>query len=265
MKIAVAITLSVLVLVGLGFFLKENSSAKEETLTIGMMSGWAPFMITNKNGEFEGFDVDVAKEVAARLKKKLSIIDMGALASLFVALDQNKVDLALSGLDITEKRRQQLAMIPYTGEDTKEYVLLFYKKIPEGISSIEDLKTIPNPVVLTEPGVSVEKYLDSLGFIQKKQLASLAERILDLQYGKSLAMIVEPSIARTLMQKDEQLKSLSVPLPPLFQIFGMGIAAKKENSALTEKIQSIIASMKDDNTLSKLEEKWQLKEAGNEL
>lgn len=265
MKVVVAIILSAFVLGGLSFFPKNNSTAKEETLTIGMISGWAPFMITNKNGEFEGFDVDVAKEVAARLKKKLSILDMGALASLFVALDQNKIDLAFSGLDITEKRREQLNMIPYTGENTLEYVLLFHKQIPEGIKNIEDLRNFPGALVLTEPGVSVEKYLDSLGYLQKKQLASLAERLLDLQYGKSLAMIVEPSIARILMQKDPQLKSLGVPLSPHFQISGMGIAAKKENRALSETVLSVIATMKKDQTLSKLEEKWALKEKGNEL
>jgi ABC-type amino acid transport substrate-binding protein len=246
------------------FYLKDNSSSKD-TLNVGMMSGWAPFMVTNKNGEFEGFDVDVAEELAARLGKKINIIDMGGLASLFVALDQNKIDLIFSGLDITEKRREQMNMVPYTGEDTKEYTLLFYKNIPEGILSIEDLKNHPNPVVLVEPGVSAEKYLDSLKFIQKKQLASLSERILDLQYGKSLAMLVEPSIARRLMLKDQQFKGLSVPLPPLFQIYGMGIALKKENGALFEEIQLIVASMKKDKTLSKLEEKWQLSEVPNEL
>lgn len=265
MKVVTALIGLCLLIGGFGFILRSNASPQEEVLTIGMMSGWAPFMITNNKGEFEGFDVDVAKELAARLKKKLTILDMGTLASLFVGLDQNKIDLAFSGLDITEKRRQQLSMIPYTGEDTREYVLLFYNKIPEGVSSIEDLKLLSSPIILTEPGVSVEKYIDSLAYVQKKQLASLSERLLDLQYGKSLAMLVEPSIAQTLMKKDPKLKSLPVPLPPQFQIFGMGIAAKKANIALTEQIEAIIATMKEDKTLTKLEEKWQLKESGDDL
>lgn len=247
------------------FFQKDNASSKEDTLTVGMMSGWAPFMVTNKNGEYEGFDVDIAKELASRLGKNIKILDLGALASLFVALDQNKIDIIFSGLDITEKRREQLNMVPYTGENIKEYVLLFYKNIPEGILSIEDLKNHPNPVVLIEPGVSAEKYLSSFNFIQKKQLASLSERILDLQYNKSLAMLVEPSIARRLMLKDPELKGLNVPLPPPFQVYGMGIALKKENNELTQKIQTVVAQMKSDKTLSKYEEKWQLKEVGSEL
>ena len=53
----------------------------ELTLIMGTMSGWPPYVTINEKGEYEGFDIDVAREIARRLNKKLSIKDMD-LASI---------------------------------------------------------------------------------------------------------------------------------------------------------------------------------------
>jgi arginine transport system substrate-binding protein len=263
MKIFVITALS-FVLLGVGLWFYPRTPEDPNILKIGMMSGWAPFMTVNKKGEFEGFDVDVALELAKRLGKKSMISDLGALSSLFVALDRRKIDIILSGLDITQERLKKINMTSYLGNNTQEYVLLFYKNIPENISCLEDLRNYPNAEIVVEPGVSTEKYLASFNYINKKSLASLVDRVLDLQYGKSLAMLVEPQIAKQLMAKNSELKSLLVPLPPEFQIYGMGIATNKQNRELADQVEAAISAMKNDGTLKKLEQKWQLDEQNNE-
>lgn len=242
-----------------GIFFLNIHTEKENSLKFGMMSGWAPFMTINQQGLFEGFDVDVAEEIAKRLGQKSQILDMGSLAPLFVALQTNKIDMILSGLDITNERLKKLDMIPYCGENIEEYYLLFWQKIPENINNIADLKNYPDPVVVVEPGVSAEKLIDNYGFITKKQIAALPDRVLDVQYGKSLAMLLEPSVARSLMVKNTNLKALPVKLPQELQIFGMGIATKKD-SALSKRIEDAIRAMKKDGTLEKLQAKWGLSE-----
>jgi len=260
----IIMTLSGIALLCTGIWFYPSAQEDPNIIRIGMMSGWAPFMTVNKYGEFEGFDVDVAQELAQRMGKKIFITDLGALSSLFVALDRNKIDIVLSGLDITQERLKKLNMVSYTGGATQEYALLFYKNIPENITSIEDLKNYPNPTVVVEPGVSAEKYLATFDYINKKQIASLVDRVLDLQFGKSLAMLVEPQIAKQLMAKNPELRALFVPLPPEFQIYGMGVATKKENQKLADQVQKIISDMKGDKTLKKLEKKWLLEEARDE-
>jgi arginine transport system substrate-binding protein len=257
MKVFAISLISIIILFAI-YYTAPLISKRDETINIGMMSGWAPFMTINAQGNFEGFDVDVAHEVAKRLSKKSNIIDMGGLAPLFIALEKNKIDMILSGLDITQERLKKMSMIAYCGEQTKAYNLLFWNKIPENINTMEDFRNYPDAYIVVEPGVSAEKYLDQFDFIRKKQITSLADRLLELKYNKSLAMLIEPSIARQLMTKNPELKALSVPLPPDFQIYGMGIATKKDNKIFSEQIKNIIEGMRSDGTLEKLERKWQL-------
>src|ERR1700688_234699 len=101
----VIITIAISVLLGLLVLVSQITKKEENQLVVGMMRGWAPFMTINGAGEYEGFDVDVAQEIAKRMDKELIVQDLGSLASCFVALDQKRVDVIMSGLDITEKRR----------------------------------------------------------------------------------------------------------------------------------------------------------------
>lgn len=244
--------------------LKSNESAKTKELTIGMMSGWPPFMSITQQGQFEGFDVDVANELCARLNRPCKIVDMGALATLFVALEQKKIDMIFSGLDITKARREKLIMVPYNGEDVREYSLLFWNKIPEQVTSIDDLKTIDNPVVVVEPGDSPEKFLDGFSFITKKQISSIADQVLDLKYQKSLALFREPHVAKQLMKKNPELKSIPVPLPDEFQIYGMGIAIAKDNQSLGDEVSSAVLQMKQDGAMARFSSRWFAKEGSDE-
>lgn len=246
-----------LVLICLLIVLYPKRQKDKAELVVGMMSGWAPFMSVNPQGYFEGFDVDVAQLIAQRMGKKLVIKDLGSLASCFIALDQKRVDMLFSGLDITQKRLESVAMVPYVGQGTREYFLVFYKQIPEGVTQLDDLKKLKNPIVCVEPGHSTEKFLDQYPFITKKQLSSLPDMLLDLEYGKSTAAFLEPQLVRRLQEKGI-FAYLPVPLPPEFIIYGCGIALKKGRPELEKKVALVIEELKREGSIKQLEEKWQL-------
>ncbi len=248
----------VLVLVAIGFVVARSTKQEENTLTVGMMSGWAPFMSINNNGEYEGFDVDCAQELAQRMNKKLVIKDMGAVASCFIALEQRKVDLVLSGLDITQARLDSVAMVRYTGEDEKVFSLVFWDEIPSAIQSMEDFRQLPDAVVCVESGSAQQAFLDQYSFITKKCMNGVIDIILDLRFGKSIAAILEPRIARRFAVQNPQLKMIDVPLPKECIVYGSGIAIKKDNTAMIDAIANTIASMKADGFLTALEVRWQL-------
>lgn len=237
------------------FTLQRRSPKQPDTITIGMLV-WAPFMTINPNGDYEGFDVDVAQELAKRMNKKLVIQDLGSLASCFIALEQNKIDLLISGLDITEQRLKKLSMVQYTGERTTFFEFVFWNEIPTSIKTADDLKTFPNPVICAEAGSGQEKFLDSLPYITKKPMGSVTDMILDVKYGKSLAVILEPPIAARFKKQESALKTIQVPLPPSFQVFGCGIGINKKRPELNTIITKLIQDIKADGTMAMLEKKW---------
>jgi ABC-type amino acid transport substrate-binding protein len=231
-----------------------------DTILVAGMFVWPPFMSITPNGSYEGFDIDVAQAVAAKLGKKLEIIDMGSLASLFIALEQRKIDMIFSGLDITQKRQQELIMIPYTGTQVTTLSLLFWKEIPAKITNINDLAQTKNAILCYEPGSANETFLKDYPQLSQKPLSSVVDMLMDIKYGKSTAAILEPTIAQRLAQQNPEIKLLSIPLGTEFQLYGMGIAIKKSNTALALQISTAINQLKEQGTISSLENKWGLGE-----
>lgn len=235
----------------------QRGCTKDDSLVVSMMSGWAPFMTINGQGEYEGFDVDVAQVIAQKMNKKLVIRDLGSLAPTFIALQQGKINMIMSGLDITQARLKTMEMIPYAGVDVRSFSLLFWKEVPKEIACIKDLAKT-NAVVCVEPGSGQEKFLDSVKGITQKSLNNVQEMVLDLKYGKSDAILVEPLIARRIMRLNPEIKELIVPLPTEFMTFGFGIAINKDNRELVNQVTSIINDLKRDGMLQRLKAKYQL-------
>lgn len=242
------------------WFARSGGTARKDTLVVGMMSGWAPFMTINTQGKYEGFDVDIAQRIADTMGKKLVIKDFGSLAPTFIALEQDSIDMVMSGLDITNARRERLNMIPYTGSEVNSFTLLFWQEIPISLNSTEKLAAA-RAIVCVEPGSAQEKFLDSVSGIAQKSLGKVEEMVLDLQYGKSQAMLVEPQVGRRLMKLVPKLKALSIPLPSNFVVYGFGIALSKKRPHLSQSVATIVEQLRTDGSLQLLEKKWNLEES----
>lgn len=236
---------------------KHHHAGQQENLVVGMMSGYAPFMVINERGDYEGFDIDVANQIATKLGKKLVIKDM-SLASLFVSLEQGRVDCIISGLAITQGRKDALRMIHYQGEDLRHLPLGFWKTIPAGIRTFDDLSKLNNPTVCVEAGSSMEDVLKHFHFVTPRLMERYVDMMLDVQYGKSAAVLLEPSTVGKLKEMFPELVSVDLPLPEKLVIEGNGIAVKKDNHELAEKLESIINEMKHDGTISKFERVWKM-------
>ncbi len=250
-------------LTGIGIYSFFNTQSlterREDQLIVGTASGYAPFVSINPQGEYEGFDIDVAQELARRMNKKLVLKDCGSMVPLMLSLNNRSVDLLVWGLDITQARLREMTMIQYQGDEVTSYPLLFWKEIPEGMRSLDDLKG-KKAIICVEPGSTQELFLDQFDFITKKTLEKVVDRVIDIKYGKSLATLTDPSLVQTLMQKNPEIKVLALPLDKEWRTYGVGICVKKENREFSDQVKITVDAMKADGTLKKLEIKWQLKE-----
>lgn len=231
------------------------SSNSKNTLTIGLQNGYPPFEFVDSNGEVIGFDIDLAQLIAAKLQKKLVVKDMG-FEGLLISLKQGKIDLILSGMNITPSRLKEIALVPYHGSEVKSLSLLFWGKIPESVQSIDDIAKLPNPTISVETGTIFEDYLKRYPSIQVTTFEGSLNPLMDVKYGKSSATLVEPDVATYLMGKYPEIQLLSIPLPEDDHVLGFGIGISKAHAELIQKIQTIIAELKQSGELEKLEQKW---------
>jgi len=123
-----------------------------EELVVGTTSGYAPYVSINAEGEYEGFDIDIAKALAEKLGRRLVIKDFGSMPSLILALKQNKADALIWSISITQERQKQMAMVYYQGEKVTSLPLLFWGNIPDNIKSLEDMANKPNAVIGVKAG-----------------------------------------------------------------------------------------------------------------
>jgi len=236
------------------FIFRPKNIETENTLVVGTASGYAPFCSITPDGECKGFDVDIAHDLANQLEKKLVLEDLGSMNTLFLALEQGTIDCVIWGLSITQSRMKKVAMVPYAGEHTTAYKMLFWQRIPEGISSIADMK---NMTVCVEAGSSQEAVLDRYPSVSKKTMNSVTDALFALQQGCCDALLVEPAIAYGFKEKlPEHIKSIDLPLAPEDQVFGIGIAIKKDNTALIESIKKAIDAMKKNCKLESAQARW---------
>ena len=240
------------------FYFTSTVIAKD--LVVGTTSGYAPYVSINTEGEYEGFDIDVAKALADKLGRKLVIKDFGSMPALILALKQNKVEVLIWSISITQERQKQMAMVYYQGEKVTSLPLLFWGEIPENIKGLEDMVNKPNAVISVEAGSFQENVLLSIPGLNLKQVDKASDAILELKYGKSQAALIDNSLKPIYMGKFPKLKSLTVNLPESKQSMGNGICLNSTNEDLIAAIQKSVNELFSDGTIAYLEMKWKLKE-----
>lgn len=105
MKKVFTIALTMLMIAALltGCGSKNASTVEKGKLIMATSADFPPYEMTTDNGGFEGIDVEIAQAIADKLELELEIDDMDFDASL-LAVQQNKADIVLAGVTVTEDR-----------------------------------------------------------------------------------------------------------------------------------------------------------------
>lgn len=225
------------------------------SLVVGTCSGFPPYELMDQSGNIVGLDIDVARALAQALGKKLEIRDM-SFDALIIALQQGKIDCAIAGISITKSRQQEIALIHYSGKPLSALPLVFWEEIPKNIYKLNDLKFHPNKTVCAQAGTIQHEIISTYDWLDIKCLENIADLIMDIKYGKSIATVLEPKVVYALQKKYSQLKTLDIPLTPEQQDFGFGIGVNKNNRELIKKISAVIETLKTNGTIEQFETKW---------
>jgi arginine transport system substrate-binding protein len=239
-------------------FLFFGTLVAEETFTVGTTSGYAPYVSLDSKGEYEGFDIDLAKLVAEKLNKKLVIKDLGSMPSLMIGLKQEKIDAIIWAVSITEERQKRMEMIYYQGEKLTTMPLLFWGKIPENIKGPEDLKNDPKKIICVEAGSYQEQVMKSYPDLALKNVDKITDALMEIKFGKSLAVAVDNPLVPFLQQQNPEIKVLYFSLPPSEQSLGNGICINKNDQELVSQVKKAVEELTNEGKIQDLEKKWNM-------
>ncbi|PSL31665.1 polar amino acid transport system substrate-binding protein [Planomicrobium soli] len=226
----------------------SGSSSEDKVLEMGTSADFAPFESRNPQGDFIGFDIDLANHIADELGYELKINDM-KFDGLIGALQNNRVDMVLSGMSATEERKKNVDFsIEYnhSGE-------IFITKKDSPIKSLEDLegKTLGVQLgsiqeeganqIKTDEGINFEiKALDESGALIQELLSNRVDAVyMDKAAGLGYTE------AQDLAHFDDPTTSSP----------GMAVAFPK-GSELVDDVNKVLEEAEASGKLQELKDKW---------
>ncbi|MDB6047694.1 MAG: amino acid transporter substrate-binding protein [Pseudomonas sp.] len=216
-------------------------------LRVAVPQDFPPFGSVGPDMKPRGLDIDMAQLIADKLGVKLALTPVGS-PNRIPFLTTGKVDLVISSLGKTPEREE---VIGFSSKYAPFYMGIYGPKEVEvskpadldgksvGLTrgALEDIETSR----VAPPGTKIKRFEDNNTTIA----AFLANQVELIASGNStMAVIAEKNPHR----------------PPLLKFklkdSGCYVGIAKDETALKEKINAIIASAKADGTLNKLSEQW---------
>ncbi|RLE60785.1 MAG: amino acid ABC transporter substrate-binding protein, partial [Thermoprotei archaeon] len=205
---------------------------KRGKLIVGTSADWPPFEYIDKNGQFAGIDIELAKRIADELGVELEIKDM-KFAALIESLVNGKIDLILADMTPTAER-----------EKVVDFSIPYYFSKGNAVITLKD-KSLNSEEDLYGKKIGVQ-----LGTIQeewaKENLEGKAEiksydkvypdLLMVLKRGDVDAIIVGDKIADVLTKKDDTIKIA-------FYVGGTGIGAAVAMPQGAEDLKYIVNSV----------------------
>lgn len=227
----------------------ETAEAAGGTLIVGFDQDFPPMGFVGDNGEYTGFDLDLAKEVASRLGLEYKAQPV-AWDSKDMELESGNIDCIWNGFTITGREDDYTWTTPYMANKQ-----VFVVANDSDIKSQVDLA---GKVVEVQADSSAEAALK-----ENQDLANTFGQLLttpdyntafmDLEQGAVDAVAMDVIVAGyQIKQRNADFKILDDSLSE--EEYGVGF--KKGNTELRDKVQGALEEMAADGTLAKISDEW---------
>lgn len=225
----------------------STAAFAQDALKVGAYPANPPWENKTEAGTFEGFEVDIVNEIAARMGTTATIEDMDFKA-LFVASASGRVDMVISSLTITNERLESQSFTqPYI-----EGALGIGVKEGSDITGPEGLKgKVVGSIATSFPEQWLKEREAELGMAEYKSYDTTANMLTDLQNGRIDAAVNDVVGLRYAFTQMQGLTvAAEIRTGEKFAIM------MPKGSDKLEQVNQILSDMKTDGTMAKLHEKW---------
>lgn len=227
----------------MGLFAFTGCGSKDDgKIVLGTSADYPPFEFMDTEQNILGFDLMIAEEIAKDMGKELEVKNM-EFNSLLTALQTEKIDMVLSGMNPNEERRKSVdfSEIYYL---SKHYVVVNAEKA-DSIKQEADLngKKIGVQIGTTQEKLAREKFPGS----EIVALGSIQDILLQLKTNKLDAAITEDAVAKNAVNNNEDLVLPGIEYED--EEGGIAVAVRKDSPELVEQINKTIKRLQDENKI----------------
>ncbi|MFS0780226.1 transporter substrate-binding domain-containing protein [Bacillus sp. 1P06AnD] len=264
MSIAIISMLAIMLLSACGVAKDDKANGESDnkdggkTITFGVKNDTRLFGLKDPStGKVEGFDIDMANELAKRMYGDDVKVNLKEVTSKtrIPMLQNGSIDAIIATMTITDERKKE---VDFTDVYFKAGQSLLVKKGSK-IKSIKDLNK-DTTVLAVKGSTSTTNIRAKAKDAPVLEFENYAEAFTALKAGKGDALTTDDAILYGMADED-----------PKYHLVGgqftdepYGIAVKKGNKDLQEKLNKALKEMKDDGTYDEIHDKWIKKDLSSE-
>lgn len=237
---------------------KDSTAAKQDAswekveergrLIVATSGTLFPASYYNDKNELTGYDVEVAKEVANRLKLDIEFQEYN-VDGMLASVEKGMTDLVANDFGMSEERSKKFALsipIKYSFDS-----MIVRKEDNSGIASLEDLK---GKKAAGEATTGYMKLAEKMGAeLVSYDNATNDQYLTDVANGRTDVILND-----YYLQKMSVAALPDIPVKILEDVYfnpsSSGFFYPKQNVALREKIDTVLEEMQADGSLKKLSE-----------
>ncbi|MQR01826.1 basic amino acid ABC transporter substrate-binding protein [Glaciimonas soli] len=229
---------------------KTATAPSQTEYLVGAEATFAPFEFQNEQKEIEGFDVDIMHAIADKGGFKVKFVNT-PFEGIFNFLAQGDRDLVASAVTITDERKQTVDFSDPYFESTQYIVVPKDSKV----TKFTDLKTLTVGVQSATTGDEAVQKLLGKSNPKIKRMDSAMMTLKELEGGGVDAVVLDTGLVNNYI-KNNSAEGFRAITDPDFPKEYYGIAVKKGNTALLEKVNKGLAAIKADGTYQTIYQKY---------
>ncbi|MFS1902679.1 arginine ABC transporter substrate-binding protein [Vibrio lentus] len=225
-----------------------NAAAQEE-IKFAMEATYAPFEYMDENNQIQGFDVDLANALCEEMKATCTFHNQ-AFDSLIPALKFKRYDAAISAMDITEARLQQVNFSDAYYDNSAAFISI------EG--KIADQAALEGKRIGVQNGSTHQSYLlEQLPGVTAVPYSSYQDAFIDMKNGRIDSVFGDTAVVAEWFKKEDNLTYVGEQVTNQ-EYFGngFGIAVNKSNPELVAQLNTALAAVKANGEYDKIFNKY---------
>ncbi|EOU2462586.1 arginine ABC transporter substrate-binding protein [Vibrio navarrensis] len=217
--------------------LVSTNVAAQQEIKFAMEATYAPFEYMDENNQIQGFDVDLANALCKQMQAKCSFHNQ-AFDSLIPALKFKRYDAAISAMDITEARLEQVSFTDAYYDNSAAFVSIAGKVADQG--------ALKGKRVGVQNGSTHQSYLlEQMAGVTAVPYASYQDAFIDMKNGRIDSVFGDTAVVAEWFKKENNLAYVGEYVTNA-QYFGngFGIAVNKDNQKLVTDLNAALKAVK---------------------
>jgi polar amino acid transport system substrate-binding protein len=222
--------------------------AAGEEVVVGCNAEFPPFEFIGEDNNPAGYDIDIINAVGKAAGFGVRMHHQ-SFDTLIEGLESGRLDAAISGMTITEARKLKIDFSePYYNA---AQVIVVQEGKP-GYQTIEELKDRIVGVQLGTTGAGMCEEVMGVDNPDLKQFRRYNEVFMDLKLGRIDAVVVDIPVAQAYLRR---IPGLVISSPRMSEEH-YGIAVRKGNRELLDKINDGLAKIRASGEFDEITDKW---------